>query len=487
MLFNSYIFIFCFLPLAVILYFTMNFLRKERLGKAFLILMSLWFYAYFHLSYLPILVLSIGINFGISKLLLKLKDKETLRRYVLILGILCNIGAIFYYKYYGFFMENIHYLFADAHTVRNILMPLGISFFTFQQISYLVDSFRGETKDHGFLDYALFVSFFPQLVAGPIVTHEEMIPQFQDMHRKKPDQYYLARGLYWFGIGLAKKVLLADTLGKGVEWGYAHPGELSALAVWTVSFLYMFQLYFDFSGYCDMACGIASMFHLDLPINFNSPYKAVSIVDFWKRWHISLTRFLRKYVYIPLGGSRKGKKRTLLNVMIVFFVSGIWHGANWTFILWGVIHGIMNVLNRIFEKVWNRVPRFFEWLATFLFVDLAWIIFRAPSLADCKVLFRTLLQGKGGGIPAGLSGCFDVIEFTYLEDHVRILKDMILQIPSLHIWILLGIAFVITILGRNCYEKQFAPSPGKAVCCIVMIVWSVMSLTGVSSFLYFNF
>lgn len=192
MLFNSYIFIFCFLPLSVILYFTMNFLRKERLAKAFLILMSLWFYAYFHLNYLPILVLSIGINFGISKLLLKLKDRETLQRYVLILGILCNIAAIFYYKYYGFFMENIHYLFADTHTVRNILMPLGISFFTFQQISYLVDSFRGETKDYGFLDYALFVSFFPQLVAGPIVTHEEMIPQFQDMQRKKPDQYSMS-------------------------------------------------------------------------------------------------------------------------------------------------------------------------------------------------------------------------------------------------------------------------------------------------------
>ena len=487
MLFNSYVFILIFLPAALILYYTLNHFRCTRLAKVGLIIMSLWFYAYFHTSYLFILLGSVLVNYGFVKGMERADANGRFRKILLATGILGNLGVIFYYKYFGFFVSNINAVFSTSFFVGEILMPLGISFFTFQQISYLVDSYRGETGEYSFLDYALFVTFFPQLVAGPIVTHKELIPQFKEERRKKLSQEEMAKGIYLFSVGLFKKVMIADTLGLGADWGFAAPGSLSAADTLIVSLLYTFQLYFDFSGYCDMACGIARMFHMELPVNFNSPYKALSVVDFWKRWHMSLTRFLTKYVYFPLGGNRKGKVRTFINVFLVFLVSGLWHGANWTFILWGAVHGIAQILNRIFAKVWNKVPRVLAWAVTFVFVDLTWIIFRAESLTDCSLLFRNLFMWKPGGISAELTGCFDIIEFTYLEEHLGPLQRISEAIPGLHMWIVLAAAFAIAVFGKNCYERKFKPTWQKAMGCVVMLVWSVLSLSGLSSFLYFNF
>lgn len=486
MLFNSYIFILFFLPLTILLYFGLNHLQREIEAKIVLIAMSLWFYAYFHMSYLAIILCSVLVNYGVSRLLVNGKS-PVWKKFTLSAGVAGNIGVIFYFKYFNFFLNNVNVLLNTSFNFHNILMPLGISFFTFQQISYLVDSYRGETKEYGLVDYSLFVTFFPQLVAGPIVTHEEMIPQFQDPERKKFSQEGLARGLWWFAGGLAKKVLLADTLGQAVNWGFAHPETLSAAGTLLVSFMYIFQLYFDFSGYCDMACGMASMLHIDLPVNFNSPYKALSIADFWKRWHISLTRFLRKYVYFPLGGNRKGRIRTCINILVVYLVSGIWHGANWTYILWGCLHGIAQVLYRLFGKIWDRLPRFFRWIGTFLFVDIAFMLFRSDSLKDFGILCRNIVSGKQGGIASEIIQCFDVIEFTYLEDHIGVLGGIADRFPYLHVWIVMGIAFLIIVSGKNFYEKEFRPGMIKALSCIVLMVWSVISLSGLSTFLYFNF
>lgn len=385
MLFNSYIFILFFLPVTLCLYYGLNHLGREKTAKVALIAMSLWFYAYFHIGYLAVILLSILVNYGISRALLK-TESPLGRKAFLWFGILGNLAVIFYFKYFNFFLENMNGLLHTSFVLKRILMPLGISFFTFQQISYLVDSYRGETKRYGLVDYALFVTFFPQLVAGPIVTHEEMMPQFLDPGRKRFSQEWLAKGLYLFSVGLAKKVLLADTLGKGADWGFSNPDALSAASTFVLSLLYVFQLYYDFSGYCDMACGIACMFHIDLPTNFNSPYQALSIGDFWKRWHMSLTRFLRKYIYFPLGGNRKGKIRMWLNILLVYLISGIWHGANWTFILWGGMHGIAQILYRIFGRLWGRLPKLFSWACTFLFVDMTFMLFRAASLRDFGIL-----------------------------------------------------------------------------------------------------
>ena len=486
MLFNSYIFILFFLPVTLMLYYGLNALGKENIAKMALIGMSLWFYAYFHVSYLLLISASILFNYTCSKMLLKTKNNLT-QKIFLTSGILVNIGIIVYFKYFDFFVENINLLFGSNFSMLHILMPLGISFFTFQQISYLVDSYRRETENYNFVDYALFVTFFPQLVAGPIVLHQEMIPQFNDKARKKISQDKLARGISLFAIGLFKKVMIADILGKGVNWGFANVSMLTAVDVIIVALLYTMQIYFDFSGYCDMACGIANMFHIDLPQNFNSPYKATSILDFWQRWHMSLTRFLRKYIYFPLGGSRKGKTRTMINVLMVFLVSGIWHGAAWTFILWGILHGVANVLNRLFNEQWEKIPRLIRWFGTFVFVNLTWILFRAESMQDVKILYSKLIQPWEWRISGELLNKFDLLEFTYIEEHVGVLGELIATYPWLHLLIVAAIAICIALIPKNCHEKKFVPNVKNAICSVVLLVWSILSLSGLSTFLYFNF
>lgn len=486
MLFNSYIFILFFLPVTLILYFGLNRMGKEVLAKWTLVCMSLWFYAYFHVSYLFLITGSVLFNFMCSRILCRPEGVQK-RKIVLAAGIIVNLSAIFYFKYFNFFLENVNYFFHTDLRIGQILMPLGISFFTFQQISYLIDSYRLETRNYQMVDYVLFVTFFPQLIAGPIVLHDEMIPQFLDKSRKSLSQDQLARGIYFLAIGLFKKVMIADTLGKGADWGFSNPEVLTALDVMIVSLLYTLQLYFDFSGYCDMACGIANMFHFELPVNFRSPYKAKSIHEFWQRWHITLTRFLRKYLYFPLGGSKKGEVHAWVNLMIVFLVSGIWHGAGWTFILWGVIHGAGSVLYRISRNIWDKIPGLLRWAMTFLFVDLTWIFFRSDSLKSAFILLGKLVKPWNWQISKSLLKQFDLLEFTYVEAHVDFLKNFTERFPYVHLAIVLTAALLLALVPRNCHEKKFVPGTGNAIGSIVLLVWSIVSLSGLSTFLYFNF
>ena len=507
MLFNSYIFILCFLPLTLFLYYGCNHFGRHTAAKVVLIVMSLWFYAYFHVSYLFILLASILGNYSISILIRKLQQKDalcgeaaadsakarqksggrTLGRICLAGGIALNVGIIFYYKYFHFFLENLNRIFGYDLSYHSILMPLGISFFTFQQISYLVDCYRQEIAVCSLPDYLLFVTFFPQLIAGPIVTCEEMLPQFEAEKSRRFRQENLAKGLYFFAVGMGKKVLLADLLGRGADWGFARPASLSGAETLVVSLLYTFQLYFDFSGYCDMAYGIASMFGIELPMNFDSPYQAVSIVDFWKRWHITLNRFLRKYIYFPLGGSRKGKVRTCLNILIVFLVSGIWHGANWTFILWGLLHGLAQVIYRIFSGWFDRLPKWLGRFFTFCFVNLAWMLFRADSVTDFGVMLNHLIQWRPGGLSGELFSCFDVIEFTYLAEHIGPLGRLWNKVPGICLGTALLLAAGIAFFTKNSYRKGFQCNGRTAAKSIILLVWSVLSLSGLSVFLYFNF
>lgn len=448
--------------------------------------MSLWFYAYFHVSYLFLILGSIVFNFCVSRLLLGFQEKKW-RKFLLSIGILANLGVIFYFKYFNFFLSNISLVTGRAIAVRTILLPLGISFFTFQQISYLVDSYRKETEGYRFLEYALFISFFPQLVAGPIVLHGELIPQFRDPKRKRFDHDMFAQGIRLFSIGLFKKVMIADVLGKGVDWGFGNTAAMTGPDAVVVSLLYMLQIYFDFSGYSNMACGLANMFHLELPVNFLSPYKATSILEFWQRWHLTLTRFLRKYIYFPMGGSKKGIVRTVINVMVVFLVSGIWHGAAWTFILWGLIHGAASALCRLFRSAWEKVPRILGWLCTFVFVDLSWILFRAETLPQAGAFFAKLFAPWDFRFSGELLRQFDLLEFTYVEEHVGILGRLASQYSGLHLAICLAAALLLVLLPKNCQEKKFVPGVGNALGSVVLLVWSVLSFSGLSTFLYFNF
>lgn len=486
MLFNSYIFILFFLPFTLLGYYGLNYLKLYRLSNLFLIGMSLCFYGYFEHRYLLIICGSILVNYLLSRGILYWEKKRRISRLLMILGIGINVVVIFYFKYYDFFLENINAVFGKSFALKNILLPLGISFFTFQQISYLVDSYRGETKEYRLDEYALFVSFFPQLIAGPIVLHGEMIPQFKNPENRRLIPQNFAKGMYLFALGLFKKVIIADTFGKAVALGFGDIEALSSMEAWIVSLSYTFQIYFDFSGYCDMAIGIGYLFNVELPANFNSPYKADSITEFWGRWHMSLTRFLRTYIYIPLGGNRKGMARTCLNVMIVYLVSGIWHGANWTFILWGLLHGGLCCLNRLFTKSWEKLGVITRWFMTFMAINILWVLFRAEDIASAGLFLKEMFSMSGFSIREELYQCFELMELAVLGK-LPIVNMLYSQITGFYMWVFILGAFFVVLNFRNSKEIEFKPTPGKAIAVIVFMVWSVISLGEVSSFLYFNF
>lgn len=486
MQFNSYMFILCFLPLVLIGYYGLHYLKFPKLAKLELLVMSLWFYGYFNKSYLVIICISILINFILSKWLLREQTTGVLKKASVVFAVLINLGLLFYFKYFDFFIENINGAFTTSFELRNIVLPLGISFFTFQQLSYVIDSYRGETKEYHFLDYAVFVAFFPQLVAGPIVLHKEMIPQFQDEKKRSLDYSNLARGLFVFSMGLFKKVIIADTFGKAVTWGFGNIEFMTFVDAFIVMLSYTFQIYFDFSGYCDMAIGLGSLFNIQIPINFNSPYKAKSIVDFWDRWHMTLTRFLREYLYFPLGGSRKGKLRTYLNVMIVFLASGLWHGANWTFILWGVIHGIGNVFTRMGKGIWEKLHGIVQWALTFVFINLTWVLFRAESVGQAGSVYKRLFDFQTVGINETLAAGFQLPEISFLLGKLH-LAGITSRVYGFDMWVFLLAAINVVLVFKNSSEIEFKTTMGRAVFSMGLLVWSIVSLSGITTFLYFNF
>lgn len=484
MLFNSYIFIFLFFPLTLAGYYLLGRMKSTRPGNIFLIGMSLWFYGYFNPSYLAIICSSIILNYIISKIILALKNRRA-AKLLTAAGVIMNVGIIFYFKYYDFFIENVNVLFKASFELKNIVLPLGISFFTFQQISYIVDSYHGETESYAFDEYALFVSYFPQLIAGPIVLHSELMPQIRDRSLRRFNSENFSRGIFTFAVGLFKKVLIADTFSKAVVWGYANVGTIGALEAWIVSLSYMFQLYFDFSGYCDMAIGIGQMMNIKLPQNFNSPYKALSIPEYWARWHMSLQRFLRSYIYFPLGGSRRGEMRTYFNIMVVFLVSGMWHGADWTFIIWGIIQGVLVCLTRRFKTSYEKLSVPLRWMLTFGITFVLLVLFRAPDMATAKEFYRHMFLSQNFAISGELAGFFWLDEFQFF--YLQIPEEAMWYLSNYGIWIfLLGSLFAV-LEFKNSGEWKFKPTVWRSVLTIVMLFWSIISLSGVSEFLYFDF
>lgn len=509
MLFNSYIFILFFLPVTVSGYFLINKYRKSEGGRIdlwWLFLMSLWFYGYSNPVYLILILSSICVNFFITGRITANRKKETLKsaKIWMLIGIVFNLALIFYFKYYDFFISNMNIVFQKDWVLKNIALPLGISFFTFQQISYVVDCYREkDTIRYRFIEYAAYVTFFPQLVAGPIVMHSELVPQMRDKTKKKIDFDNMSMGLYALALGLGKKVLLADTLSKIVNVGYGDINSLNRISAIVIMVSYTLQIYFDFSGYCDMALGMSRMFNIDLPLNFNSPYKAKTVSEFWERWHMTLTRFFTHYVYIPLGGSRRGKLRTYLNTMIVFLLSGIWHGANWTFVLWGLIHGIFMTVEKIIKDIWSvgkksdtnilwkRIMAYscklLGGIYVFVFVNLTWVLFRANSIREAGAFLHRLTVKEGGWNVNILEKIEDLVEIRLLY---RLgMGGIFEQYPSLPCILILGILLFAVWFMRNTQEKIGRGKYGvmRSLITMLLIVWSVISLSDVSEFLYFNF
>lgn len=502
MLFNSYIFIFVFLPITLLGYYILNRFEKYTLSKLFLSGMSLWFYAYFDIYYLWVIVGSILLNYGLSYLISKLVNKyssKAVKVFGIISGIILNLGLLFYFKYFDFFIENINALTNSNFRLHNILLPLGISFFTFQQLSFIIDRAKGTAEHYSFVNYLTFVTFFPQLIAGPIVLYKEMMPQFEDKNNKSLNIDNLSKGITLFSLGLGKKVLLADVLALVVNHGFSQAPYLDTTSTILMMLSYTFQIYFDFSGYSDMAIGLGLLFNINLPVNFNSPYKACSVKELWQRWHMTLSRFFIQYVYIPLGGSRKGRVRTLINIFLVFFLSGIWHGANWTYIAWGTMQGLLVVwdnLGLIGVKGSNdkikaklEMPRPLGWFLTFSFFNLSLLFFGADSISTAIQLFKDLLMFKNTGYVYKLAGALNVPEFYLVTKFVSLKAPQYTDILNVVILIIMLVISAIILKGKNALEMA---TKGKLstkllVISTVVLVWSIISFSQVSTFIYFNF
>jgi alginate O-acetyltransferase complex protein AlgI len=488
MLFNSYTYILFFFPLCALMYFGLCRLRLTLAAKAFLVLASLVFYGWWDPAYVPLLLCSILFNHAVGTTLAKApaQARGGRKKAVLVLGVAGNLAALGYFKYVNFFISLANDGLGAHFPHLAIVLPLGISFFTFTQIAYLVDSYQGQTKEYDFLNYLLFVTFFPHLLAGPILHHAEMMPQFDRIKNKIPHLGNICLGMSLFFLGLFKKTAVADLFAGYANAGFAQAGSLSVVEAWVSCLSYSLQLYFDFSGYTDMALGCARILNIHMPVNFNSPYKSKDIQEFWRRWHITLSRFLRDYVYIPLGGNRAGEGRTLANLFTTFLIGGVWHGAGLTFVAWGAMHGAAIVVHRVWARAHLKLPKFFAWLATFLFVNLAWVFFRAKDFAEAGAMLRSLAgQNRALTLP------------NYWFNDLGHLRESGYQFG--YFWertgpywlpIVLIVAFtLLSVFGRNSNAliERFRPTWLTALILAAMTAYGLVCTMQTSEFLYFQF
>lgn len=491
MVFNSYVFILCFLPIFIVGYFILNHFKLFKCGLMFITGMSLLFYGYSDIRCIPLLVLSIIANYFAYLGMRRIKGRK-FRRIIVVATIIFDLCLLLYFKYGNFILSNLNRAAGTDFVLENIILPIGISFFTFQQIGFVIDEYRGEIKiKYDFLHYAAYMTFFPKLSQGPIAMHDDIIPQLMNAEKKFVNWNNVASGIYAFTLGLFKKMFFADSFGRAANWGFANINGLSSVSAFLVMLSFTLQIYFDFSGYCDMAMGIARMVNIDLPINFDSPYKSLTIRDFWRTWHITLNKFFTKYVYIPLGGSKKGKLYTYRNTLVVFALSGLWHGADWHFVVWGIGHGVMMIIYRQFKRAFDRLPSVFNWIITFSFVNIMWVFFRT-EIADA---FR--LIGRAFGTNAG-EVAPEILQSFWLEDYEMLIKWLqfpdLGQVYSLICLIMIFVIAGVIILGcKNTIIKMlhFNPNTYKsyasAVVCAFLLVWCLLNMSGISPFIYNNF
>ena len=517
MLFNSYAFLFLFLPVTFLAFFIMG--RYSRLLAAFwLFASSLFFYGWWNPTYVGLLLSSILFNYAVGTALSSeyVQGRIKVKKWILGLGISADLGLLGFYKYANFFVENTNIALNMDWHLDPIILPLGISFFTFTQIAFLVDAYRGEVKEANFIHYGLFVTYFPHLIAGPVLHHKEMMPQFALPQTYRINWENLSVGLSIFSMGLFKKVVLAD--GIAVYAGHpfiiaAEGGTLSFIEAWGGALAYTFQLYFDFSGYSDMAIGISRLFGVKLPLNFDSPYKAVNIIDFWRRWHMTLSRFLRDYLYFALGGNRKSPARRYLNLMVTMLLGGLWHGAGWTFVIWGALHGFYLVTNHGWHQVRKALGhdlkhstmlgRLAGMLLTFIVVVIGWVFFRAASFDAALVMLRGMAGFNGIILPGSLQSLCPV-QLTGLMGSLGIHFG---HLPYLHkdalVWI--GTLWFLSWLAPNTQQimAHFKPAldeikepahyfswkPTQAYAWLIgfILITSLFNMNRVSEFLYFQF
>lgn len=471
------------------MYFWLNKKRLTYASKGWLVFCSLFFYSWWNIIYLPLILGSILFNFTLGSAISKITSAKSVSKQALLtFAIILNLLLLGYFKYMDFFILNTNIFLHTQIEFMHIILPLGISFFTFTQIAYLVDAYRGEVKEMDYLNYTLFVTFFPHLLAGPILHHKEMMPQFDAVKNKIFNYKNISLGLFIFTVGLFKKLVIADTFAVWANIGFDTATTLNFFEAWATSLSYTIQLYFDFSGYTDMAIGLALLFNITLPINFNKPYKAKNIQDFWRSWHITLSRFLKNYVYIPLGGNRNGEFRTYSNLLATFIIGGIWHGANWTFVFWGFLHGIGIIIFLLWSKLGIKLWNWLAWFITFNFVNFAWIFFRAKNWNDTIKVLSGMVGLNGIEISNNL--------YTYLNFlsayHIHFGPWLAAIGDTNSKWILVWFAFATTILllkyttveyAKNKFQKNIK----HAVITSILILINLFYLNQKTPFLYFNF
>ena len=519
MLFNTYLFIFAFLPLTLIGYYALSGLG-QRVAYTWLVVASLFFYGWWNVSYLVLILTSIGINYCLGYYItVHLQNKDRYKKYAFIFGVFFNLSLLGYFKYSGMAIDIINHLFAANLSLGTVVLPLAISFFTFQQISFLADSYSGIAREYRFINYMLFVTFFPQLIAGPIVHHKEMMPQFESPDSQKFKSNNLAIGVMIFSIGLFKKVMLADELGRFATpvFNAASGGEIIGFySAWVGVLSYGFQIYFDFSGYSDMAIGLARMFGIRLPLNFFSPYKAVNVIEFWQRWHITLSRFLHDYLfwplfYLPLGISRRHPLRRHINLMVTMLLGGLWHGAGFQFVIWGGLHGSYLVINHFWHdlksRIWgSNLPKFpgtrlMGTAITFISVMVAWVFFRAENVDSAFRILMGLSGANGYQLPITwvplLGNSFSDSHFESLAVFDGVMEIILLGISMLIVWSLPNTCEVMSrydpVVGSvpETRRKRFVfcwqPNLIWGMVCGILLVCSLIFMDKVTEFLYYQF
>lgn len=470
-----------FLPIVIVTYYILSKITPV-FGKIALVIGSIIFYMYSGWKISAILGISILINYGMSVII---SHHPLQKKTLLFLNSIFNIGILIYFKYFNFFITNINTLFSKEIPLKEIVLPLGISFFTFQQIMYVVNISKGEVSLN-LLDYLAYILYFPKILMGPLNEPKEFIGQLNNNDLKRVDWDNIACGIKTFSFGLFKKIVLADTFAIAVNWGYSNFETATSMDWILIMLFYTFEIYFDFSGYTDMAVGVSSMLNIQLPINFDSPYKAVSIRDFWKRWHISLTGFFTRYIYVPLGGSRKGRFRTYCNTMLVFFISGIWHGANWTFILWGILHGTFSVFDRVFEKQQQKISKIVRWFLTFLAVNILWLLFRSDSIMQWIIILKQIFFFQNMAVSDGLINSFILPETPFLLKmlHLRHINEQVRGFSML-VFALAG--YGLCCIPENNYKNFKKNNWFLLITASIAFVWSFLCLSSESVFVYFDF
>jgi alginate O-acetyltransferase complex protein AlgI len=508
MLFNSYVFIAAFLPAVWCGYWALIRCGKDRLGQVWLMAASLFFYGWWNIANVPVLLASIAFNFLFGRAILAAGAHGIGKvRPLLAIGICANLALLAYFKYSAFIVMNVSALTGIDFAVQAVVLPLAISFFTFLQIAYLSDAANGDAGDYDFVDYCLFVTFFPHLIAGPIVHHREMMDQFRRPARLRLNAAAFATGCTFFVLGLFKKVVIADNLAPLADQAFATSAQgaaLSIVAAWHGVAAYTLQLYFDFSGYSDMAIGLGLMFGIRFPYNFNSPYQATNIVDFWRRWHMTLSRFLRDYLYVPLGGNRQGPSRRYLNLMATMVLGGLWHGAGWTFLIWGALHGAYLMVNHAWSMLrarlgvtrsFGRVGAWTGRLVTLLAVMVGWVFFRAPDV-NGAVSMLSAMAGAHGWV-ASTDPLAQAPSFSESVSFGRMLLHWLGSLDGyIIVAIFLGAAWFLPnsqeivdgIGGRaKRLSLQWRPSAVWAACVAGCFLAAVSQMSNVSAFLYFQF